>query len=137
MRLFLIALINLLPTLASAGTVTATLEIRATVVASCNVQTQPLTLAPHATGSASPTGTATAGRIDLRCTRGTPVTVALEQGPLTGPDGATLAYTLSAPSSAIGEGARVVSLPVTGAVLGGQEVPIGDYAGVAVVRVTY
>lgn len=137
MRLFLIALIYLLPTLASAGSVTATLEITATVVASCNVQTQPLALAPHATGAVWPTGTATAGSIDLRCTRGTPVTVDLEQGPLTGPGGATLAYTLSAPSSAIGEGARVVSLPVTGTVQGGQEVPVGDYEGVAVVRVTY
>ena len=137
MRLFLIALIYLLPTLASAGTVTATLTIRATVVASCNVQTQPLTLAPHATGAASPTGTASAGSIDLRCTRGTPVTVSLEQGPLTGPGGATLDYTLSAPSSAIGQGARVVSLPVTGSVMGGQEVPVGDYIGNAVVRVTY
>lgn len=137
MRLFLTFLIYLFPLLASAGSVTATLTIRATVVASCNVQTQPLTLAPHATGAASPTGTATAGRIDLRCTRGTPVTVALEQGPLTGPGGATLAYTLSAPSSAIGEGAQVVSLPVTGSVMGGQEVPVGDYTGNAVVKVTY
>lgn len=137
MRLFLTLLIYLFPLLASAGSVTATLEIRATVVASCNVQTQPLTLAPHATGAASPTGTANAGRIDLRCTRGTPVTITLEQGPLTGPNGATLAYTLSAPSSAIGRGAQVVSLPVTGTVQGGQEVPTGDYEGVAVVRVTY
>lgn len=137
MRLFLIALIYLLPVLASAGTVTATLSIHATVVASCNVSTQPLTLTPHTTGSASSTGTQTAGSIDLRCTRGTPVTVAIDQGPLTGPGGATLAYTLSAPTVAVGKGAQVVSLPVTGSVQGGQEVPVGDYEGNSLVRVTY
>lgn len=137
MRLFLTFLIYLFPLLASAGTVSATLEIRATVVASCSVSTQPLTLAPYATGSQSSTGTATAGHIDLRCTRGTPVAIALEKGPLTGPNGATLNYALKAPTSAVGEGATVLSLPVTGVVQGWQEAPVGEYAGTAVVRVTY
>lgn len=137
MRLFLILLVYLLPTLASAGTITAALQIRATVVSSCSVSTQPLTLSPHATGSRLATGTENAGSIDLRCTRGTPVTIALEKGPLAGPGGATLDYSLNAPTSAVGEGAKVVSLPVTGIVQGGQEAPVGDYAGTAVVRVTY
>ena len=137
MRLFLALIVYLLPVLASAGTVTATLSIHATVVASCNVQTQPLTLSPHATSSSSNSGTQSAGSIDLRCTKGTPVTVAIDQGPLTGPGGATLEYTLSAPTAAVGKGAQVVSLPVTGSVQGGQEVPVGDYEGSALVRVTY
>lgn len=137
MRFVLALIIYVLPLMASAGTVTATLQIRATVVASCSVQTQRLTLAPHATGSQLTTGTANAGSIDLRCTRGTPVTIAIDRGPLTGPGGATLNYALNAPTSAVGEGAQVVSLPVTGIVQGGQEAPVGEYAGTAVVRVTY
>lgn len=137
MRCILALIVYLFPLLASAGTATATLEIRATVVASCSVSTQPLTLAPYATGSRSPTGTATTGHIDLRCTRGTPLTIALEKGPLTGPNGATLNYSLNAPTSAVGEGAQVVSLPVTGIVQGEQEAPVGEYSGNAVVRVTY
>lgn len=137
MRFILALIVYLFPLLASAGTVSATLEIRATVVASCSVSTQPLTLAPYATGSRSSTGTATAGHIDLRCTRGTPVTITLEKGPLTGPNGATLNYSLNAPTSAVGEGATVLSLPVTGVVQGGQEAPVGEYSGNAVVRVTY
>jgi spore coat protein U-like protein len=137
MRFVLTLLIYLFPVLASAGKVTGILEIRATVVASCSVATQPLTLAAHPNGSTQTTGTANPGSIDLRCTRGTPVTVAIDQGPLTGPGGATLAYALNAPTSAMGQGAQVVSLPVTGTIGGGQDVPIGDYAGTALVRVTY
>lgn len=134
--LFIFALM-LTPLAAHAGTVTTSLDIRVTVLASCSVSTQPLTLAPHVTGTSQVTGTAQAGSIDLRCSRGTPVQIAVDQGPLTGPDGATLAYTLTAPTSAIGQGREVVSLPVQGSVPGGQRVPVGDYAGQATVWITY
>ena len=122
---------------AHAGTVTAPLDIRLTVLASCSVSTQPLTLVPHVAGSTQATGTSQAGSIDLRCSKGTPVQIAVDQNPLTGPDGATLAYTLSAPASAMGQGREVVRLPVQGSVPGGQRVPVGDYAGQAMVRITY
>lgn len=137
MRFILALIVYPAPILASAGTATGTLMASVRVVSSCSVATQPLTLAVHPTGSTQSTGTQTAGSIDLRCTKGTPVTVAIEQGPLTGPGGATLAYTLSAPTVAVGKGAQEVSLPVTGSVQGGQEVPVGDYEGIALVRVTY
>lgn len=137
MRLILALIVYFAPILASAGTTTGTLQITARVVASCSVATQPLTLADHPTGSAQSTGTQSAGQINLRCTRGLPVAIAIDQGPLTGPDGATLAYTLSAPTSAVGQGAQIVALPVTGSVQGGQVVPVGEYQGTAIVRVTY
>jgi spore coat protein U-like protein len=137
MRFVLALIIYLMPILASAGTATGTLMITARVVASCSVATQPLTLADHPTGSSTATGTQSAGQINLRCTRGLPVAIAIDQGPLTGPGGATLAYTLSAPTSAVGQGAQIVALPVTGSVQGGQVVPVGEYRGTAIVRVTY
>lgn len=126
-----------LPLATHAGTVTATLDIRVTVLASCSVSTQPLTLAPHITGSTQATGTSQAGSIDLRCSKGTAVQIAMDQGPLTGPDGTTLAYTLTAPTSAMGQGREVVRLPVQGSVPGGQRVPVGDYAGQAIVHITF
>lgn len=132
-----LALPALLTLTAQAGTVTATLDIRVTVLASCSVSTQPLTLAPHITGAAQATGTSQAGSIDLRCSKGTAVQIAVDQGPLTGPDGATLAYTLTAPTSAMGQGREVVRLPVQGSVPGGQRAPVGAYAGQAMVRITY
>ncbi len=131
--LFLLAL----PFIAFAGSATATLRVSVRIVASCSVTTQPLTLTPHVSGSPHTTETSQAGAIVLQCSKGTPVRITLDKGPLVGPSGASVAYTLDAPTSAIGQGREPVSLPVVGSVAGGQTMPPGDYTGEAIVRVDY
>ena len=122
---------------AHAGTATATLAVSVRVLESCDVNTSPLTLAPYVADGTKASGTQTAGQILLRCSRGTAATIALDPGPLIGPTGATLRYTLTAAPSAIGRGREVLALPVQGSVPAGQRVPPGAYAGEALVRVSY
>jgi spore coat protein U-like protein len=66
-----------------------------------------------------------------------PVQITLDKGPLVGPGGASGAYTLDAPTSAIGQGREPVNLKVMGTVAGGQTVPPGDYTGEVIVRLDY
>ncbi len=143
---FTLLTLVLFPALAVAGQATASFRVSVTVVASCNVQTRPLILAPYATGGPA-TGTATAGSIDVSCTQGTPAAVYLDgDRVLTGPNGAEVAYTLHAngkpwlAGAALdvkGQGREAVRLVVSGAVNAGQRVPLGDYADEKVIRVVY
>ena len=136
----------LIPALAIANEATGTLRISLTVVASCNVRTQPLTFATYTAGG-STTGTATPGAIDVSCTRGIPAAVYLDgDRTLAGPAGARVAYTVQANGQAwpagasiavLGQGAQPIRLQLSGNVPGGQNVMPGDYADAAVVRVVY
>lgn len=133
--------------LRAGGVATGTLQISLVVVASCSVQTEPLTFAAYKTGGAS-TGTATPGGIDVSCTKGTPAAVYVEGNrTLTGPNGNTVAYTLQANGqpwpagqavNVEGQGSsNAVHLTVTGSVAAGQQVALGNYGAAEVVRVIY
>lgn len=143
---FIVFTLALIPALAVANEATGTLRISLTVVASCNVRTQPLTFSTYTAGG-STTGTATPGAIDLSCTRGIPAAVYLDGNrTLAGPAGARVAYTVQANGQAwpagasiavLGQGAQPIRLQLSGNVPGGQNVMPGDYADAAVVRVVY
>ncbi|MGH8157808.1 MAG: spore coat protein U domain-containing protein [Rhodanobacter sp.] len=143
---FIALTLALLPAPSIADEATGTFRISLTVVASCSVQTQPLTFAPYTTGGPA-TGTATPGSIDVSCTRGTPAAVYLEgDRTLTGPNGARIAYALQANNrpwpageslKVVGQGVEAIRLRISGSVLAGQPVALGDYAETAVVRVVY
>jgi spore coat protein U-like protein len=143
---FAAPILFLLPVLAMAGQATGTFRMTLTVVASCGVQTRPLAFAPYTTGGPT-TGTAVSGAIDVSCTPGTHAAVYLDgDRTLTGPGGARVAYALQANGQAWsagkslnvqGQGAEAVHFAISGSVLAGQKVPLGDYADVAVVRVVY
>lgn len=129
-----------------AGEAAASFRISVTVVASCSVQTQPLTLAPYTTGGAA-TGTASPGSIDVTCARGTPAAVYLEgDRTMRSASGVRMAYELRAngnlwpagePIHVKGLGPTAIHLAVSGSVPAGQKVPVGDYEDMAVVRVVY
>lgn len=146
-RLFfsLSCLLAALPALALGTEVTGVLRISLTVVASCNVQTQPVAFAPYVTGgSASSTAT---GSIDVRCTSGTPAAVFLDgDRTLAGPDGDHVVFTLQANGKAwlphqsipvVGQGRQAVHLELSGSVPAGQLVALGEYEANEVVRVVY
>jgi spore coat protein U-like protein len=136
----------LLPALALARQATGTLRISLTVVASCNIQTQPLAFAPYKSGGPA-TGTDTAGSIDVTCSQGVPAAVYLEgDRTLTGPNGARVSYVLQAngqhwsagePLNVKGQGSTAVHLVISGSVLPGQLAPLGEYSDEKVVRVVY
>jgi spore coat protein U-like protein len=145
LTLILSSLLAAVPVLAFGAEATGVLHISLTVVASCNVQTQPVAFTPYVTGGAA-SSTAT-GAIDVRCTSGTPAAVFLDgDRTLEGPGGNRVAYTLRANGKAwpadqsipvVGQGRQPVHLELAGSVPGGQQVAIGEYAANEVVRVVY
>lgn len=145
LALYLSCLLAALPVLAFGAEATAVLRISLTVVASCNVQTQPMAFTPYVTGGAA--SSAATGSIDVRCTTGTPAAVFLDgDRTLAGPGGDRVAYTLRANGKAwpaqqsipvVGRGRRVVHLELSGSVPAGQQVALGEYVANDVVRVVY
>jgi spore coat protein U-like protein len=141
-----VSLLGLLPGPSAADQASATLRVSLRVVASCNVQTQPLTLSDYASGGPS-TGTASPGAVDVTCARGTPAAVYLDGNrTLQGPNGDRVAYEVSANGSPwpAGEAVHVkglgqtpIHLALTGSVPEGQRVPLGNYEDQVVVRVVY
>jgi spore coat protein U-like protein len=75
---------------AHAATATTTFPVTATVLATCNVSATPLAFGNYTPGAGAVTNTST---VSVRCTRGTPFTVALNAGTTTG---GTLAQRLMA-----------------------------------------
>jgi spore coat protein U-like protein len=78
--LFAIALLGLTGAVANvdAAAVTSTFQVTATVIKSCTISTSPISF-----GNYDPTSTTAVlaqGNVSAKCTKGTPVTVALDQG---------------------------------------------------------
>jgi spore coat protein U-like protein len=145
---FLVVLVSgVVPAIATASEATGVLRLSLTVMASCSVQTQPVTFASYVTGGPA-TGTAVPGSVDVACTKGTPAAVYLDGNRLlTGPNGNQVAYSVLAngkswpagqPMNVVGQGAsNVIHLSISGSVAAGQQVAIGDYEAEQVVRVVY
>jgi spore coat protein U-like protein len=145
---FFVALIlGAVPAVATAGEATGVLRLSLTVLASCSVQTQPVTFASYITGGPA-TGTAVPGSVDVACTKGTPAAVYLDGNRvLTGPNGNQVAYSVQANGHAwpagqavnvVGQGTtNAIHLSISGSVAAGQQVAIGDYEAEQVVRVVY
>lgn len=135
------------PAAVKASEATGVLRLSLTVMASCSVQTQPVTFASYVTGGAA-TGTAVPGSVDVACTKGTPAAVYLDGNRmLTGPSGNQVAYSVQEngqtwqvgqPVNVVGQGTgNAIHLSISGSVPAGQQVAIGDYEAEQVVRVVY
>jgi spore coat protein U-like protein len=145
-RLIALCLAVMVPVSVNAGEATGTFRVSLTVVASCNVQTQPLAFANYVSGG-SAAATASNGSIDVSCTKGTPASVFLDgTRTLTGPNGNQVSYTLQANGQAwsagqsvnvVGQGSTPVHLSISGSVPAGQQIALGQYADEEVVRVIY
>ena len=131
-----------------AGSVSAVMQVRATVVASCVLQTEPLVFRDYAADSAVLTTPAHAGVIALRCTRDTPAVVYMRGDQrMAGPGESSLAYRLTADDGSewtdahgvtvMGQGPAMIRLQVGGSIPRGQRVPPGAYVGEQMVEVVY
>ncbi len=85
-----VAALSLAAPIADAATATTTFPVTATVLASCSVSAGALAFGNYTPGSGNVTGSSA---LQVRCTRGTPYTVALSAGTTTG---GTLAQRLMA-----------------------------------------
>jgi spore coat protein U-like protein len=144
------------PNEATAATTTSTFQVTATVVATCTVASTDLAFGNYTAVQADQTST-----ITVTCTNSTPYTVALGAGTfasatpttrrMTGPAGATLAYSLyrdaartlnwgqtvgTDTASGTGNGAAQ-AITVYGRIAAGQFVAPGAYADTITVTLTY
>jgi spore coat protein U-like protein len=155
-RLALAAALALVAAAARAGTATATMNVSANVISNCTISAS----APLAFGDYDPivNNAATDGSQDLAvsadlsviCSKKAPITVTLKKNALAGAT-ASLAYdlfsdgghtvawdeTLTGTVSTQGNGKTPVTLTVYGVIPGGQDVPVGAYAGTIVATVTF